>query len=72
MGNKKNTAQPYKRTTVPQKQVIEEGVRNGKKTLSKSLAMLTKLILETPKTLKSSEMQNTILTKTKSFFTAKH
>ena len=30
-GNSKNTAQPYKRTTVPQKQVIEEGVRNGKK-----------------------------------------
>lgn len=28
---KKNSAQPYKRTTVAQKQVIQEKVRNGKK-----------------------------------------
>ena len=60
MRNKKNTAQPYKRTTFPQKQVIKEGVRNGKKPIQ-IIGNVNKIDPENPIDVKVIR----ILTKTK-------
>ena len=60
MRNKKNTAQPYKRTTFPQKQVIKEGVRNGKKPIQ-IIGNVNKIDPENPIDIKVIR----ILTKTK-------